>query len=121
MMLRALLLPCVMLVASVAIAQTAAPIQPPAHAAAPSQTPSTDQWQATPAVTSSSDYSAQAALSGDDKQSPFQFKQPVKKGPAYALPPQANDKATVMGKQRPWQNGRPPVDCRYEPRDPVCR
>ncbi|MEO7068608.1 MAG: hypothetical protein ABI114_16985 [Rhodanobacter sp.] len=111
MMFRALLIPCAMLVASVTIAQTA-----PA-----TQTPTNDQWQAAPVAASSSDYSAHAALPGDAKKSPFQFKQPVKKGPAYALPPKPNDKATVMGKQRPWQNGRPPVDCKDEPRDPVCR
>ena len=112
-MFRALLIPCAMLVVSVAVAQTAPP----------TQATSNDQWHAVPATASSSSYpdSTHAALPGDDKHSPFHFRQSVKTDPAYALPPQVNDKATVMGKQRPWENGRPPVDCRVDPRDPVCR
>lgn len=110
-MIRTLLIPCAMLVASAAIAQTA----PTTH------TTTNDQWKAVPATASSSSYPAHAQLPGDDGHSPFHFKQSAKTGPAYAPPPQPNDKATVMGKQRPWENGRPPVDCRLDPRDPVCR
>ncbi|HWU76642.1 MAG TPA: hypothetical protein VN043_09060 [Rhodanobacter sp.] len=110
MKFRVLLIPCLALIASAVLAQTA----PPA------QTPPSDQWHAVPASASSSSYRTHSSLPGDDRRSPFKFKQPGKRGPAYEPPPQANDKAAVMGKQRPWQNGRPPVDCALEPRDPAC-
>jgi hypothetical protein len=35
-------------------------------------------------------------------------------------PPSANDEAAVMGKDRAWQNGRPPVDCAQTPMDSAC-
>ena len=109
---RGTLIVCAMLLAGAVAAQTAAP----------SQTTQTDRWDTTPAAASSSAYQANQSLPGsaDTSHSPFHFKQPVKQGPAYTPSPQANDKAAVMGKQRPWQNGRPPVDCAVTPRDPAC-
>lgn len=115
MMFRALLIPCMALITSVAVAQTA----PPAPTPPPASTASSDHWSAVPATTSSSSYHATTALPGDDSHSPFKFKQSTKTGPAYAAPPQANDKDAVMGKKRPWQNGRPPLDCTVKP-DPAC-
>ncbi len=113
MWFRARLILCTALLAGVASAQTATP----------SQAAQNDRWSATPAVAGSSNYRADRSLpgTGGTRSSPFHFKQPVKHGPAYKPPPQANDKATVMGRQRPWQNGRPPVDCALEPRDSACQ
>jgi hypothetical protein len=112
MNLRCLLLPCATLFAGVAFAQSATP----------SHAPPGDRWEAVPATGSSSNYRANRSVPGSSgsSHSPFHFKQPAKGGPAYLPAPQANDKAAVMGKRRPWQNGRPPVDCAREPWDPAC-
>jgi hypothetical protein len=93
-----------------------------AQSAAPSQTTGNDRWEPATAATSSTAYRADRLLPGTARtsESPFHFREPSTRGPAYKPPPQANDKATVMGKQRPWQNGRPPVDCSIDPRDPAC-
>ncbi len=113
MKFRGLLIPCAMLLAGVAVA--------PSTVA--SQVQQDDRWEAAPATASSSNYRADRLLprSSASSHSSFHFKQPAKRGPAYELPPQANDKAAVMGKPRPWQNGRPPLDCAITPRDPACR
>ena len=112
MKFRGPLIVCAALLAGAVAAQTAAP----------SRTTQNDRWDTTPAAASSSNYRADRSLPGstDTGHNAFHFKQPVKRGPAYEAPPQANDKAAVMGKQRPWQNGRPPVDCAMNPRDPAC-
>jgi hypothetical protein len=36
-------------------------------------------------------------------------------------PPRPMDQAVVMGKQRPWLAGKPPVNCAFTPMDPLCR
>lgn len=109
---RGPLMVCAMLLAGTVAAQTAAS----------SQTTQNDRWDTTPVAASSSNYRAEPPLpaSAGSSRHPFHFKQPARQGPAYAPPPQANDKAAVMGTQRPWQNGRPPVDCAVTPRDPAC-
>lgn len=111
MVFRGLLMVCATLVAGSVAAQTSAP----------SPTTQNDRWEMPPAA-SSSGYRADRVLPGtaSSSESPFQFREPAKTGPAYKPPPQANDKAAVMGKQRPWQNGRPPVNCALDPRDPAC-
>ncbi|CAM5245474.1 hypothetical protein [Rhodanobacter lindaniclasticus] len=104
-----LLLP-LCLVSVAALAQSA----PPA---------ASDQWQQ-PATSASVAAHAATPLPGGDaaaKPSPFKFKGERKAWTDEPPPPQANDKAAVMGKQRPWQNGRPPLDCAARPRDPACR
>ncbi len=112
MVFRGSLMACAVLFAGALAAQTAAP----------GQTTQNDRWEAVPPAASSSTYRADRSLpgSGSTDHSPFHFKQPATRGPAYAPPPEANDKAAVMGKPRPWQNGRPPVDCAVDPRDPAC-
>jgi hypothetical protein len=79
--------------------------------------------RAVPAATSSWNDAAARLLPGTagTANSPFHFSEKAKRGPAYNPPPQASDKAAVMGQQRPWQNGRPLADCALEPRDPACR
>ncbi|MEO8778583.1 MAG: hypothetical protein ABI389_07910 [Rhodanobacter sp.] len=113
MSFRVSLIFCAMLLAGTAAAQIGMP----------SQTAQNDRWEAVPAAASSSSYPAERLLpsAAGTANSPFHFKQTAQRGPAHNPPPQANDKAAVMGQQRPWQNGRPPVDCALEPRDPACR
>lgn len=56
-------------------------------------------------------------------QSHFTLKDRRQDTPANPLnqpPPSANDMAAVMGEDRPWQNGRPPVDRASAPMDPAC-
>ncbi|MEO8808809.1 MAG: hypothetical protein ABI386_01000 [Rhodanobacter sp.] len=92
-----------------------------AQTTASKQSAPDDRWE-TPAAASSSSHQGVRGLPGTAASSdgPFQFKQSNRRGPADEPPPQANDKATVMGKQRPWQDGRPPVDCATNPRDAAC-
>ena len=113
MRLRASLIFCAMLLAGTACAQTATA----------GQAAQGDRREAVPAPASSSSNAAARLLPGTagSASSPFHFKQTAHRGPAFKAPPQASDKAAVMGQQRPWQNGRPPLDCALEPRDPACR
>ena len=98
------------LLGAAALAQSAAP-------------PASDQWRP-PAAAASAATHATTALPGGASAatpSPFKFKGERKAWMNEPPPPQANDKAAVMGKPRPWQNGRPPLDCAAQPRDPGCR
>jgi|GEM_PF-2438956 len=61
-----------------------------------------------------------AEKKGDVYKSPFKFKDGKGDGPMGQPPPSAHDKAAVMGEDRAWQNGRPPVDCAMTPQDPTC-
>jgi hypothetical protein len=63
-------------------------------------------------------------LRGSDaaaKPSPFKFKSERKTWEPEPPPPRANDENAVMGTERPWQNGQPPVSCAQTPHDPACR
>lgn len=111
MKFRGLLIPCAMLLAGTVAAQSAAP----------QSVSRDDRWDAAPPAASSTSYRSASTLPGNHAHGVFRFKQAKHQGPAYAPPPQANDKAAVMGKPRPWQNGRPPLDCAAQPRDPACR
>lgn len=100
------------LMAAVAMAQTS----PPA------QSNQSDSWAAHPAAASSSSYRSHPSTESTGK-SHFKFKDRRLDDPSNPLnqpPPSANDKAAVMGKDRAWQNGRPPVDCASAPMDPAC-
>lgn len=82
--------------------------------------PATTASTATPPTTSS-DVHKRLPFQADAKPSPFKFKdQKHHSGVADRPPPSANDKAAVMGTQRPWQNGRAPVDCRTSPHAAGC-
>lgn len=114
MVCRGPLMICAMLLAvAVAVA---------AQAAAPSQAQPNDRRDTLPAAAGSSNYRVDRLLPGSatGSHSPFHFRQAANSGPAYAPPPPANDKAAVMGEQRPWQNGQPPVNCAVDPRNPAC-
>lgn len=53
--------------------------------------------------------------------SPFKFKRDERPLPGDKPPPSAMDKASVLGLQRPWQNGQAPVDCASSPHSSVCQ
>ncbi|MBD8880576.1 hypothetical protein IHE49_08775 [Rhodanobacter sp. 7MK24] len=89
--------------------------------AATAQTAS-DQWT-TPAPAASIATAHDFRSQGDDaaaKPSPFKFKAERKTWEEEPPPPRANDQNAVMGTERPWQNGQPPVSCAQTPHDPAC-
>ena len=81
-----------------------------------------DQWaRVAPAASAAAQPHDYAVHATKAKPSPFKFKEPRKAWEKEPPPPRANDQNAVMGTQRPWQNGRPPVDCAQTPHDPACR
>jgi hypothetical protein len=100
-----------MLFAAAVAAQTV----PPASSGA------SDSWTAHPAAAASaSDFRDHASREAPPTREHFKFKRREPSGPMSQPPPSANDKAAVMGTDRPWQSGRPPVDCAQSPMDPTC-
>ena len=81
-----------------------------------------DQWaRVAPAASVAAPQRDYTAHGDKAKPSPFKFKEPRKAWEKEPPPPRANDQNAVMGTQRPWQNGQPPVDCAQTPHDPSCR
>jgi hypothetical protein len=103
------------LMASTWLLATAAMAQTP-----PAASGQSDSWAARPASASSAGFRGHAAAA-TPASSPFKFKDRQRTGPADEPPPGANDKAAVMGTDRAWQNGRPPVNCAQTPMDATCR
>jgi hypothetical protein len=110
MRFRHVLMASTWLLATAALAQT----QP-----APSS--QSDSWATHPAAASSTTFRSHATVEATPSHSPFKFKERQRTGPADQPPPSATDKAAVMGTDRAWQNGRPPVDCAQTPMDATCR
>ncbi|MEP7186037.1 MAG: hypothetical protein ABI767_09390 [Rhodanobacter sp.] len=99
------------MIASAAIAQTL-----------PSPTPdNSDSWAKPAAAASAITYRDQAVPAAKPPIGPFKFKQHNGNRPVDQLPPSAMDKASVMGSERPWQNGQAPVDCAMSPHAAACR
>jgi hypothetical protein len=96
--------------ASVAMAQSVPP--------APSN--ASDSWATHPAGASTSYGNGHATMDPKQDKQHFKFKDRNDQGPVSAPPPGANDKAAVMGQDRAWQDGRPPVDCAQTPQDSKC-
>lgn len=77
---------------------------------------------AVPATASSAvSYRKQAVTVSKPSPSPFKFKRTERAYRVDQPPPSVMDKAAVMGKERPWQNGEPPVDCATSPHSAACR
>lgn len=94
-----------------------------AFAAVAQTPPASDQWTR-PAPAGSVTFAKDHVPRSDDataKPSPFKFKSERKAWRDEPPPPRANDKSAVMGTDRPWQNGQPPVSCAQTPHDPACR
>ena len=96
--------------------QPSASESPAKLTAAPATTAST----AAPTMTSAETHK-RLPFRTDARTSPFKFKdQHRRSGMADGPPPSANDKSAVMGTDRPWQSGRPPVDCTVTPHGDGC-
>lgn len=104
---RSLLMASTWLLATAAMAQTSPPTQ-------------SDSWTMPPAPASSASYRGHSPTEPAPTASHFKFKDRNQGGPLNQPPPGANDKAAVMGTDRAWQNGRPPVDCAQTPMDKAC-
>lgn len=79
-----------------------------------------DVWTSRSAAASSASYPAGSVLDRNVHAGPFKFRQRGARGALDQPPPRATDKAAVMGTERAWQNGRPPLDCAQTPMDPAC-
>ena len=79
-----------------------------------------DSWASHPAAASTTYVNDHSAAGEPKTKEHFKFKQRSSMGPADQPPPSANDKAAVMGKDRDWQDGRPPVDCAASPHTSGC-
>ncbi|HEY0197000.1 MAG TPA: hypothetical protein VGC19_00490 [Rhodanobacter sp.] len=99
-----------LLLASAAMAQSV----PPAPSSA------NDNWSSHPAEAATTFVNGHSAMEAPKSKEHFKFKDRSMTGPASEPPPSANDKASVMGKDRDWQNGRPPVDCAQSPHSSGC-
>ncbi len=110
MRFRHVLMASTWLLAGAALAQTA-----------PVTSSQSDSWPAHPAAASSATFRGHATVEATPSHSPFKFKERQRTGPADQPPPGATDKAAVMGTDRAWQNGRPPVNCAQTPMDATCR
>lgn len=97
------------LVASASMAQSV-PSTPPN---------ASDSWSTHPA-SSSTVYNGRSSMSAPKTKEHFKFKDKSYVGPADQPPPSANDKSAVMGTDRAWQNGQPPVDCGTTPHAAGC-
>jgi hypothetical protein len=111
------------LFAAAVVAQTSTAPSVPAVPAA-----STDSWATHPAASSSISYrTGPAAGAGAAAKEQFKFKddhRDTSASPYHPIdqpPPRASDKAAVMGTDRAWEGGRPPLDCAQTPMDPACR
>lgn len=52
--------------------------------------------------------------------SPFRFVDPDEGSVLNQSPPRPSDRAAVLGTERAWVGGRPPLDCAAMPRDAEC-
>lgn len=98
-----------MLMAMVTLAQTS-----------PSAPPPPDRWTVAPASTDAVDYRSGRPLVVNAPQSPFKFRDPDEGTLLTKPPPRAMDRAAVMGTERAWFDGRPPLDCAQTPLNAKC-
>ncbi len=73
------------------------------------------------ASSTSSDYRAGSlSVPGDANTSPFRFSD-GREGDAWnKAPPRPMDRDAVLGTERAWLGGRPPLDCAMTPLDARC-
>lgn len=100
---------------SVCVMATAAAAQTTPPAASKS-----DSWAKPAPASSANTYRSDALPADKTAASPFKFKSEHGERRADQLPPSPNDKASVMGKDRPWQNGQAPVNCAESPHSSGC-
>ena len=102
-----------LLMAATTMAQTPAPVL----------SSRSESWVSQPAAASSASYHDRAPTMTAAAGEHFKFRdhRQDRDGPLSQPPPSAMDKTAVMGSDRPWLDGRPPVDCARTPMDPTCR
>ncbi len=106
---RFVLIPA-MLMASATLAQTS-----------PSTSPRPpDRWTVAPVAAGSVDYRSDRPLVVKAPRSPFKFRDPDEGSLLNKPPPRAMDRAAVMGTERAWFDGRPPLDCAQTPLNAKC-
>lgn len=86
-----------------------------------SSTDNSDSWTRPATASSVVNYRDSVAPVDKSSPSPFKFKTDHRVYPVDQPPPSAMDKASVMGTERPWQNGQPPVDCAMTPHAAACQ
>ncbi|MHB1058702.1 MAG: hypothetical protein ACYC0F_12575 [Rhodanobacter sp.] len=80
----------------------------------------TGSWALQPAPASSVEYRRGSPLMPSLRESPFRFSDNNEGGVLNELPPRPMDRAAVLGTDRAWLGGRPPLDCAMTPRDARC-
>lgn len=85
------------------------------------RTDSGDSWAKPATASSAVNYRDSATVADKSSKDRFKFKNNKRFYPVDQPPPGAMDKASVMGAQRPWQNGQPPVECAMTPQAAACR
>lgn len=92
-----------------------------AQTATPVTTPGLDgSWALQPAPASSVEYRRGSPLIPSSEESPFRFSDGNEGGVLNEPPPRPMDRAAVLGTDRAWLGGRPPLDCAMTPRDARC-
>lgn len=78
-------------------------------------------WTQQPAATSAVDFrlGSPTVLEPAGK-SPFRFSDGSEGGVSNQPPPRAMDREAVLGTERAWLGGRPPLDCAMTPLDARC-
>lgn len=115
---QTILLLCALLASTTVFAQSHPPTDKTHESLA--ATPATIASTAAP-MAASPNMHERLPFQQETKPSPFKFKdQKHRSGVTDRPPPSANDKSAVMGTQRPWQSGRPPVDCTVTPHGDGC-
>lgn len=90
-----------------------------ALAQAPSGSP--EDWTLQPAAASPVEYRlGSPTVLAESKKSPFRFSDGREGGVLNKPPPRPMDRAAVLGTERAWLGGRPPLDCAMTPVDARC-
>jgi hypothetical protein len=78
-------------------------------------------WALQPAPSAAVDYRLGPPVTNAvPPETPFQFRDSYPDNLVDHPAPSAMDREAVLGMDRPWADGRPPVDCALTPHDPKC-
>jgi len=80
-----------------------------------------EDWALQPTATSPARYRlGSPTILAESKKSPFRFSDGREGGVLNKPPPRPMDRAAVLGTERAWVGGRPPLDCAMTPVDARC-
>ena len=91
-----------------------------AQATSPGVTISGLNSTALPTLASEVAYRVGSAPPLEARSSPFRFVNDRQRGVLAQPPPQAMDRAVVLGIERGWVGGRPPLECARTPMNAAC-